>query len=188
MGIRKQWSLKDPNNLIALIWGFAEATFFFIVPDVWTSRVVLKNTQAGFVACLFAIVGALIGGSLLFYIGGYDPPTVDVTTHIPGISLSTIQEAHKGLESQGLASLFAGAISGIPYKVYALQAAETTKKGILEFLIFSLGARAARFGIVTSIAWGFTKLNPKMPLECRYRWHTIVWIAFYIFYFWHMGL
>ena len=50
-------------NAIASLWGFAEATVFFIVPDVLLSWLALRSPKSGLIACLFALLGALIGGS-----------------------------------------------------------------------------------------------------------------------------
>jgi hypothetical protein len=39
-------------NAIALIWGFAEATLFFVVPDVWLTLAGRDKFHRGLVACL----------------------------------------------------------------------------------------------------------------------------------------
>ncbi len=49
-------------KLTSLIWGFAEATFFFIVPDVLLTLIALKNWRLATRACLWSLGGALIGG------------------------------------------------------------------------------------------------------------------------------
>ena len=41
------------------VWGFAEATLFFIVPDVLLSYVALKNLRAALLTCFIATGGAL---------------------------------------------------------------------------------------------------------------------------------
>jgi hypothetical protein len=47
-------------NCIAALWAFAEATLFFIVPDVWLSLAGRENLRRGLMACLNALVGALV--------------------------------------------------------------------------------------------------------------------------------
>src|SRR5690606_1189122 len=54
---------------VSLLWGFAEATVFFVVPDVWISRLALSSWPAALRACGFALVGALAGGALLYRAG-----------------------------------------------------------------------------------------------------------------------
>jgi membrane protein YqaA with SNARE-associated domain len=53
-------------NLVALIWGFAEASLFFIVPDVWLSFAGREKLSKGIRACVFALAGALIGGAVMY--------------------------------------------------------------------------------------------------------------------------
>ena len=48
-------------NLGAAVWGFAEATLFFIVPDVLLSWIALHAPRKALVACLWAVVGAPSG-------------------------------------------------------------------------------------------------------------------------------
>ena len=53
--------------------GIAEATVFFIVPDVWISFVALRRGwQAGALAAFFACIGALIGGAIMYLWGSND--------------------------------------------------------------------------------------------------------------------
>ncbi len=48
---------------IALAWGFAEATLFFIVADLLISYVtVYFGLRRGLEAALFAMIGAIAGG------------------------------------------------------------------------------------------------------------------------------
>jgi len=44
-------------NLVALSWGFAEATFFFIVPDVFLSRIALDRIRTAWAASVWATLG-----------------------------------------------------------------------------------------------------------------------------------
>jgi hypothetical protein len=43
-------------NAVAFLWGIAEATFFFIVPDVLLSWLALSSHRRGLIACVFAVV------------------------------------------------------------------------------------------------------------------------------------
>lgn len=52
---------------IAALWGIAEATVFFIVPDVWISFVAARRDwKAGVLAACLACTGALIGGAIMY--------------------------------------------------------------------------------------------------------------------------
>jgi membrane protein YqaA with SNARE-associated domain len=176
---------------LPLAWGLAEATCFFIVPDVLTSRLVLKDTRSGFLACLWCLAGALPGGLLLFFLG-QDPhlqaDLIQGLDHLPGISGSLARQAGSGLMEHGLAALFIGVIAGIPYKLYALQAS-WAGAGLAAFLLVSAAARLSRFLIVTGLAWLLgSKLMPNISLATKLRIHAGGWILFYVIYFWRMGL
>ena len=54
-------------NLEAGLWGLAEATLFFIVPDVWLNLAGRRRLEAG-------LLGALIGGALIYFWGAHDKP------------------------------------------------------------------------------------------------------------------
>jgi hypothetical protein len=61
-------------NLVAGLWGLAEATLFFIVPDVWLSLAGRQQLKSGLQACLWALAGPLAGGALVYVWGVYDRP------------------------------------------------------------------------------------------------------------------
>lgn len=176
-------------NALAFIWGFSEATFFFIVPDVLTSRIALNDLRGAYKACLYAIVGALFGGSLFFFFGKENPGFVYHLGMIPGIDKAMILGVKEALESQGMVALFFGMFLGIPYKLYACLASFTTSCGYGEFLLYSFFARGFRFFVVTSLAGLISLSLPKsLSLRQKQKFHLWFWVSFYIFYFWKMGL
>ena len=66
-------ALERPANALAGLWGLAEATLFFIVPDVLLSWLAMRGLRAALVACLFALCVALIGGSVIWMIAQQEP-------------------------------------------------------------------------------------------------------------------
>src|SRR5436190_634460 len=50
----------------AVAWGFAEATLFFIVPDVLITLIALFSFKKSALAMLLATLGAVVGGALMF--------------------------------------------------------------------------------------------------------------------------
>ena len=55
-------------------WGLAEATLFFVVPDVWIGLLALFGWRAGLRAVALAVAGALLGGALMYGVGaGVEP-------------------------------------------------------------------------------------------------------------------
>src|SRR5437868_1692315 len=66
----------------ALAWGYAEATLFFLVPDVLLSWVALRDPRAAGVACFWALAGALLGGATMYAWGAADPGTARVRSRL----------------------------------------------------------------------------------------------------------
>ncbi|MEW8626221.1 MAG: hypothetical protein AB2551_10745 [Candidatus Thiodiazotropha sp.] len=49
---------------IAALWGFAESTLFFFVPDIWLTRLTITHTLGYAIkAALYASMAALLGGT-----------------------------------------------------------------------------------------------------------------------------
>ena len=174
---------------VAFGWGLAESTFFFLVPDAWSSRLVLQNPRHGFLACFASLGGALIGGLILFYCGTHPTlaaPLLAAADYLPGISPALIDTARLSLEQHGANALFVGMLSGIPYKLFALQAPSVgVSLGL--FVLVSAGARLFRFLIVTGVAWLISRtLLAKLTATTQLRIHAVGWTVFYLVYFWRM--
>jgi len=74
-------------------WGFAEATLFFIVPDVLLTLVALFSFRrsARLLACI--LLGALTGGAIMFYLGAKDPAQArQVVLRVPFVSQAMFEK------------------------------------------------------------------------------------------------
>lgn len=171
-------------NFIATLWGFAEATLFFIVPDVWTSSVALKDLKSGLVSCLWASCGALAGGLIMYWWGWLDFRSAwEAVELVPAVSQEMMSAVSDDLSRQGIFAVLFGPLSGTPYKVYAIQAHQMGLS-VTAFLLISIPARLIRFLIVTTIVHMIARrLLVYMPFT-RVRIVFIgAWVAFYVFYF-----
>lgn len=173
--------------LIAFLWGLAEATVFFIVVDVFTSRVVLSDRKSAMKACIFAVLGAVVGGSILYILGRSTSDILFYLDWIPGISFWSMEQARRDLHEIGAWSLFTGAAMGIPYKIYAAQAYAAGDLSYGVFLVASLAARFLRFFTVTLLAQGLLSVLPTRARDYKYRIHVSLWMIFYSVYFYKMG-
>lgn len=52
---------------LAFLWGIAEATFVFIIPDVILTFIAIHGFREGLDAIILAIVVALIGGNIMYF-------------------------------------------------------------------------------------------------------------------------
>ena len=172
------------SGIAAAIWGFAEATIFFIVPDVLLSWVALRYPRRAFQACLWALGGALLGGVMIWYLGSADPePVREFYATIPAISEAMIAGVRGQLDTRGLTALFIGPMIGTPYKIYALEAAGAGF-GLISFLLISIPARLLRFVVVTGVVAVVSRaLQPFVALRWRQAILVASWIGFYGFYF-----
>lgn len=173
-------------NRIAAVWGFSEAVLFFIVPDVWLSIVGRKNLKKGLIACLYGLVGALLGGSILFWWGNYDFNSArTIIETVPAIDHSMLTRVQSELSTEGLIAMVFGPLSGTPYKTYAINAAHS-EIHFGWFLLLSIPARLIRFVTVVILSHYFycfihnkTTFNPLSII-------LFAWFLFYSTYFYIM--
>ena len=131
--------------LIGAIWGFAEATLFFVVPDVCVTAAGLRSRRAMVMAAWMAACGAVAGGVLMYSLGARDYTGAQrVLDRVPAVSPEMIERAGERLREHGLGELFIASVSGRPYKLYAVHAGG---RGVSFewFVLASLAARFARF-------------------------------------------
>ena len=135
----------------AFLWGLAEATLFFIVPDVLLTLLALQNRRRAWVACGYAVAGAVLGGALMYAWAAHDPAQVrSLLVSIPTITPDLLDQVRAQLDDWGYASLFAGAFSSVPYKLYASEAGAAALP-LVGLLAITIPARALRFVLVVAI-------------------------------------
>src|SRR5580765_8442034 len=119
MNIYEKQKSSVPKG-VAFVWGLAEATCFFIVPDVFISYRALTGLKAALTACAFSVAGALIGGILMFTWAGHSNRALPFVERVPGITSSMVMTAHADYASHGTAALLFAPTRGIPYKLYSV--------------------------------------------------------------------
>ena len=175
--------------LAACGWGFAEATCFFIVPDVLLTWIVLRRRRLAAPCYLSALLGAMAGGSLL-YVYGYRHP--EITTafliQIPAINSKLVTDSLTAMQSGGGRALLTGSFTGVPYKIFAAQA-HAAGIGFSSFILISIPARLMRWLLAgagvyladTILLNRFSKKNVDIAF-------FTFWIQFYMIYFYVMGI
>lgn len=183
--------LKSWQIPIAFLWGLAEASLFFIVPDVWLtiiSRHKLDKTK--YLAIGFAILGALVGGTIIYCLARLHPRQIlELIAQVPGINLILVHKVQTQVENRGLLALLLGPIQGIPYKIFAAQWG--INHGILFlFWIISIPARGVRFvitAVLTRLIWIYGEKLFKFWNKVDLVLLILFWVLFYLFYFYHFG-
>lgn len=148
----------------------------------------LSSHRRALIACVFALVGALIGGTLV-WVWALDHPDAirSMFAWIPAINEAMIANVRAQLADTGITALFLGPVTGVPYKIYALEAADLGI-GLLAFLAVSIPARLVRFVAVTVFVGSIGQLlQRKFSLRWVKMTHLACWSIFYIWYFWVMS-
>jgi len=184
-----QVSLAErPGILAAFLWGLAEATFFFVIPDVLLSFVAILDWPRTWKHVLAATAGALLGGALLFHWASVDSAAAHAAvSHVPFIRERMFRKVSGGFRHEGWLAILLGSFSGIPYKLYAVEAPKFTSP--LEFLLATPPARAVRFllvwaGFGTVASW--LRKCRAWPFCRLVKIHGALWIASYAFYWGHI--
>lgn len=168
-------------NRLAFIWGFSEATFFFIIPDILFSGLAINHVKKAAVTLIYAVFGALIGGTLLYFL----PYFIDASLlkkyliSLPFLSEAMVETIDKGMAFQPYQTLFTSGFIGIPYKVYAVFSGLHQLNFFL-FLGISLIMRFFRFSTTLLITFiGSFLLKRYVSLRIVY----VVWLSLVILFY-----
>ena len=181
---RRERSIRAILLAGAALWGFAEATVFFLVPDVLLSAIALRRKRLAYFACLVAVAGALPGGGAMYAWGERDAAGARrFLDRLPAISARMIERVGREVEGSGALSLFVGPTRGTPYKIYAVESGARSLP-LAPFLAVSVPARLIRFALVVALAaFCARRLFPGAPPARLYAAWLVAWTAFYGLYF-----
>ncbi|HET9840046.1 MAG TPA: hypothetical protein VFR84_17600 [Candidatus Angelobacter sp.] len=187
-GIRE--SIHRPWVLwTGFLWGFAEATLFFVVPDVLLTFVALYSPRRSLKLIATILAGALAGGTLMFYLGARNAGSAEAAVlHVPFVSTAMFEKTHRGFEHDGIWILARAPGNGIPYKVYCVQASRYAHWS--RFIVVSILARLERFApfwlLSVAIGLAFRQRIQRKPLIPALA-HISLWIAGYAWYWSRIG-
>ena len=191
MSFRDRLSVPPWSDRVAAAWGFAEATTFFIIPDVFLTFVALRSRRLALRALVWALAGAITGGALMYWFAMTNPEAAHaLLTRIPAIDEPLIDQVSSQRARLGRIAVVIGPSKGIPYKIYAVEEG-TLRGGLLVFVLISIFARGARFLIVTLLgrlgAIAIDRLAKSKADTMKLAVHLGVWTAVYVTYFAVMG-
>jgi len=183
-----RWICGAPGVALAFVWGLAEATFFFVVPDVIISLAAMLRPRRAWRHLVASLAGAIIGGLCMFLWGAHDAKhAVETVGRVPFVTHAMIQHVEDSYQHQGVVALLLGPLSGTPYKIYAVEAPRF--QSLAGFLWASIPARGERFVLVLLGFAGLGVLLRKIGRpEARFAiWHATIWIVFYALYWGRIG-
>lgn len=172
------------GDLWLLLWGFAEATLFFIVPDVGLTYAAIDSPRIALRRMLWATLGALIGVAIMYaWAAAAHPSAHKAVALVPAISDRMIDAARADLSAVGPWSMFPAAFTGVPIKVYAIHAGDLRTPLWLILPILAL-ARLVRFGASIALAWAIRRTLARRLSDAHARRVLIAfWILFYAAFF-----
>ena len=165
-------------------WGFAEGTLFFVVPDVLISRTALLSWRRALLQAVAASAGAVLAGALLITWAARAPVAAQtVVRQVPFVRESMFEAAAAGLAAGAFGGLVRGSFSGIPYKVFAVEAPGHV--AAMPFVVASGPARILRFLLAVMCsalaAMLLRWLTPVSTTGLRVA-HAAAWLVFYAYY------
>jgi membrane protein YqaA with SNARE-associated domain len=188
-GTDRFWQARAHSKIAAVValgWGFAEATFFFVVPDVWIGLLTLFGWRAGLRAVCSAVMGALVGGAVMYRVGAQldRDRSARLLAAVPAISPAVVARVEAEMREHGPSSMMLGPLRGTPYKIYA-RTAGVQGHPLGTVLLWTIPARGARFVLVAAVAglygWLVRRITP------RTGWllgpYFLAWVLFYVRYF-----
>lgn len=168
------------GDLCLLLWGFAEATLFFIVPDVALTYAAISSVRLALRRMLWATLGALIGATIVYaWAAAAFPSARDAVALVPAISDRMIDAARADLSAGGPWAMLPAAFRGVPIKVYAIHVGDLRTPLWLFLPILAL-ARLVRFGASIALAWAIRRTLARRLSDTHARRVLIAfWILFY---------
>lgn len=178
--------MRDPRIWLAgaVLWGFSEATFFFIVPDLLlTAAVLVFGLSRAFKFSVIAAVAAAIGGLAMLSFGASNAEAARTfLLSVPLIGEDLLMRVQMEMQGAWPVHLTAGAVTGAPYKIYAVEAGAAGVHPIF-FLIVSFVARLLRFSLAISLAAGGFALSRRIGLRrLNAPGLALAWAAIYVAY------
>ena len=175
------WMTQGPGTVLAFLWGFAEGTLFFILPDVALSFVAMFRPRRALLHMLAMAAGAVLAGAVMYTWSAHTPGARAAVAHVPAVSSAMFERAERDLNQHGIWAASLGPLRGIPYKVYAVEA--PAHSALWPFLLVTIPARLWRLVVVwlgfagtgaLLLKLGRAGLSPAL--------HAVFWIVTYAIY------
>jgi membrane protein YqaA with SNARE-associated domain len=177
-------------QVAAFSWRLAEATVFFIVPDVLLTVLSCRSIRIGSKAVVAATLGALAGGLVMYAAGSVAPDASRAfLVRVPAVHPQLVERVQSQLSEYDLTAVLIGPIQGVPYKIYAVEWG-ATRRSLPAFLLISIPARGIRFLAAVLLANVVARaLSPltRRRQQAEMAILAIGWTGFYAFYFHRFG-
>jgi hypothetical protein len=165
--------------VLAAAWGFAEATLFFIVPDVVVGFVGLFAPRRTPLVLGATILGAVIGSLVLFALSGpFGAALGAAIAVLPGLGPADLERARAELTAQGMSAALNGPLQGLPLKLY-IHEAVGLGIGPLAVAVFTVLNRLERIGLSAAVS-AVIGLVLRRPIDRHPRVFLGLYAAFWV--------
>jgi membrane protein DedA with SNARE-associated domain len=169
---------------LGVLWGLAEATIFFLVPDILITASALFAPKKSLAQLVAILIGALLGGALLYTAADrYPNETKSVVLEVPFIKPHTLEQADREMTDHGLFAMTSGSFTGVPFKTYAVNAPRHASFQM--FMLMGVPARLIRFlcswGLASLLGFLFRR-QIQQSSTFALALLAICWIGFYTYY------
>ncbi|PCI55524.1 MAG: hypothetical protein COB36_07860 [Alphaproteobacteria bacterium] len=178
------------TRVVSFIWGFSEATFFFFVPDIWLTRITVTDLKEAVINAFITLIGALIGGTVLYILASmFFDDMRRFLDYVPAISEGMIDKAGVQMQEENpVKAIIMAGFTGLPFKIYAAWSGHLALS-LPVFILVSAVARIGRFLFLIFVIYGTKSVLKSYMSTKNLLWlHTVLWICFYCYYFFKMGL
>lgn len=167
----------------AFAWGLAEATLFFVVPDMLLTWIALRDRRRALIACLAALPGAILGGAIMAVLGHAHPMAMHAwLDRVPAVSSPLIDTTRAAMEQRGALAMLIGPFTGVPYKLFAAQALDTGMR-LPELLAWTIPARLPCFvALVLASHAAAAWLRPRLRRGAVPAIWAAAWVVNYALY------
>ena len=188
--------MKQPSSTakkvssIGFLWGLAEGTFFFIVPDVFIGFVAMRSVGHAAKAWMASIAGSMLAIVFIYTLMAWmDLNYLDSLTYIPGISSNLLESVSSSIAADGLPYTPLLILKGVPLKVFGA-VAFSLSHSLPAVLLWTVFARLARIA-PTFVVFAVLRWLCADKIDANPRpWYLamgVFWALFYAFYFWRMS-
>ncbi|HKM85189.1 MAG TPA: hypothetical protein VJW96_03220 [Terriglobales bacterium] len=175
------WLTGWPGIALTFLWGFAEGTLFFILPDVPLSLAAMLRPRRALIHLAAIVGGALFAGAVMFSWSARGPAARHAVAQVPLVTPAMFDRAESDYRHFGVWAASGGPVRGIPYKVYAVEAPEHSS--VWSFLLVTIPARAWRLLVVWLGFAGAGLLLRKLGrVSLAPVLHASFWIVVYVVY------
>jgi hypothetical protein len=167
-----------PPLWLGFLWGFAEGTLFFIVPDLILSWASLSGVRCGIKIFGAILAGAVIGGLCLYTWALWRPDSArSAVASVPFVRARMFDKVEEDYRTHGVSGIFYTLGTGIPYKVYAVLAPPVTNPATWAFI--TVAARFQRMAlswlIPTFLGWSL-----RLWIRSHQRLTIALWLGFWV--------